>query len=83
MPVTCSLLTGRRLRANAGRDRTHDRAYYEKLMSKLDSRIEQLLVDCETTDQTEEDTSSYVAMDKELAQEPELERANQRSLGLF
>jgi hypothetical protein len=41
---------GTKIRANAGKDRTHDRAYYEKRMSELDKRIEQLLVDCETTD---------------------------------
>jgi hypothetical protein len=59
---------GTKIRANAGRDRTHDRAYYEKLLAKLDSRIKQLLADCETIDRTEEGTSSYVTMDKELAQ---------------
>jgi transposase len=58
---------GTKIRANAGRNRTHDRAYYEKLMSNLDRRIEQLLADCENADQREEDMSSYVAMDKELA----------------
>ena len=58
---------GTKIRANAGRNRTHDLAYYEKLMFEIDSRIEQLLTDCETTDQTEEGTLSYVAMDKELA----------------
>jgi transposase len=58
---------GTKIRANAGRNRTHDRAYYEKLLVNLDSRIEQLLADCETTDRTEEGTSSYVTMDKELA----------------
>jgi len=63
---------GTKIRANAGRGRTHDRAYYEKLMSKLDSRIEQLLVDCETADQREEDMSSYVAMDKELVKSQNL-----------
>ena len=63
---------GTKIRANAGRDRTHDRSYYEKLMSKLDSRIEQLLIDCETADQREEDISSYVAMDKELVKSQNL-----------
>jgi len=51
---------GTKIRANAGKDRTHDRAYYEKLLANLDCRIEQLLADCETTDQTEENVSSYV-----------------------
>ena len=58
---------GTKIRANAGRDRIHDRFYYEKLLANLDSRIKQLLADCENTDRTEEGTSSYVTMDKELA----------------
>jgi transposase len=74
---------GTKIRANAGRDSTHDRAYYEKLMSRLDSRIEQLLVDCETTDQTEEDISSYVAMDKELAQSRNLKERIKEALASF
>lgn len=57
---------GTKIRANAGRDRTHDKAYYEKLLVHLDSRIEQLLADCESADQSEDGLSSYVAMDKEL-----------------
>ena len=74
---------GTKIRASAGRDRTHDRIYYEKLMSKLDSRIEQLLVDCETTDQTEEGTSSYVAMDKELAKSQNLKERIKEVLASF
>jgi hypothetical protein len=58
---------GTKIRANAGRDRTHDKAYYENLLVHLDSRIEQLLADCESADQSEDGLSSYVAMDKELA----------------
>jgi transposase len=74
---------GTKIRANAGRDRTHGMAYYEKLMSKLDSRIEQLLTDCETTDQTEEGTSSYVTMDKELAKSQNLKERIKEVLDFF
>ena len=74
---------GTKIRANAGRDRTRDRAYYEKLMSELDNRIEQLLVDCETTDQTEEGISSYVAMDKELAKSQNLQERIKEALASF
>jgi transposase len=74
---------GTKIRANAGRNRTHDRAYYEKLLVNLDSRIEQLLTDCETTDQTEEDTSSYVAMDKELAKSQTLKERIKEALASF
>jgi hypothetical protein len=80
---------GTKIRANnlkvtrAGRDRTRDRAYYEKLMSELDNRIEQLLVDCETTDQTEKGISSYVAMDKELAKSQNLQERIKEALASF
>jgi transposase len=74
---------GTKIRASAGRNRTHDRAYYEKLMSTLDSRIEQLLADCENTDQTEEGTSSYVAMDKELAKSQNLKARVKEALVSF
>ena len=74
---------GTKIRASAGKDRTHDRTYYEKLMSKLDSRIEQLLVDCETTDQTEEGSSSYVVMDKELSKSQNLKERIKEALASF
>jgi transposase len=74
---------GTKIRANAGRNRTHDRAYYEKLLANLDSRIEQLLADCETTDQSEEGTSSYVAMDKELAKNQNLKERIKEALNSF
>jgi len=74
---------GTKIRANAGRDRTHDRNYYEKLLVNLDSRIEKLLADCETTDQTEEGTSSYVTMDKELAKSQNLKERIKEVLTSF
>lgn len=74
---------GTKIRANAGRNRTHNRAYYEELISGLDSRIEQLLVDCETTDKSEEDTASYVAMDKELTQSQNLKERIKEVLDSF
>jgi transposase len=74
---------GTKIRANAGRDRTHGRAYYEKLLVNLDSRIEQLLTDCETTDQTEEGTTSYVTMDKELAKSQNLKERIREALASF
>lgn len=59
-------LDGTKIRANAGRDRTHDRGYYRELLNKIDQRIEQLLKDCETADRKEEGLSSFVAINKEL-----------------
>jgi transposase len=74
---------GTKIRANAGRNRTHDRAYYEKLLVNIDSRIEQLLVDCETTDLSEEGTTSYVAMDKGLAKSQNLKERIKEVLSSF
>jgi len=74
---------GTKIRANAGRDRTHDRAYYEKLLTKLDRRIEQLLTDCEAADRSEEGAPSYVAMDKELAKSRNLKGRIQEALNAF
>jgi transposase len=74
---------GTKIRANAGRNRTHDRTYYEKLLANLDSRIEQLLADCETADQSEEGASSYVVMDKELAKNQNLKERIKEALNSF
>lgn len=76
-------LDGTKIRANAGRNRTHDRAYYEKLLSRLDRRIEQLLVDCENADRNEEGLSSYVFMDKELAKSQNLQERIKEALASF
>src|SRR5688572_6416331 len=59
---------GTKIRANAARGKTHDRAYYEKMMAELDSRIEKLLEECERIDQQEEGLGSHVATNKELIQ---------------
>lgn len=71
---------GTKIRANAGRHRTHDRAYYEKLLGDIDRRIEQLLEECESIDQAEEGLGSYVAMDKELARANDLRSKVTRAL---
>jgi len=42
---------GTKIRANASRSKTHDQAYYERLMSEIEGRIEQLLEECEGIDQ--------------------------------
>ena len=57
---------GTKIRANAGRDSSHDRGYYEKRLIDIDRRIDQLLADCETTDRKEKGSPSYVKMDKQL-----------------
>ncbi len=74
---------GTKIRASAGRHRTHDRSYYEKLLIDIDHRIEKLLADCETADQSEEGTLSYVTMDKELTKNQNLKERIKETLSFF
>src|SRR5213593_2655496 len=66
---------GTKILANAGRGKTHDRGYYEKLLGELDGRVEKLLEECERADEEQEGMGSSVTMDKELG-ESERERVN-------
>jgi len=63
---------GAKVRANAGRSKTHDRAYYERRMSEMEERIERLLEECEAVDQQEEGEGSWVVLDQGLANESRL-----------
>jgi transposase len=74
---------GAKVRANASRSQTHDRAYYEQQMSKMEERIEQLLEECEKVDQQEEGEGCWVAMDKGLASESRLKGKIQEVLKTF
>ena len=74
---------GAKVRANASRSKTHDRAYYEQQLSQVEGRIEQLLEECEKVDQQEEGEGSWVAMDKGLANESCLEGKIQEVLKAF
>ena len=74
---------GTKIRANAGRHRSHDQGYYEKRLNKIDGRIEQLLAECEAADQSEEGTPSYVAMDKELSKAQHLKDRIKQVLEAF
>lgn len=58
---------GTKIRANAGRDASHDVAWYEKRLREIDLRIEQLLEECEGQDQLEEGLGTFTAMNRELA----------------
>src|SRR4030042_857132 len=71
---------GTKIRANASRGETHDRAYYEQHLSEIDSRIEQLVEECEKIDETEEGQKSWVEMDHELIQKKELKERVQEAL---
>lgn len=74
---------GTKIRANAGLRRTHDKAYYEKQLSKIDERIAQLLQDCESADEAEEGLGSYVSTDEKLADDQYLKRRIQEILKSF
>ena len=74
---------GAKVRANAGRSKTHDQGYYEQQMSEMEERIEQLLEECEAVDQQEEGEGPWVAMDKGLADESRLKGKIQELLKIF
>ena len=67
---------GTKIRANAARGRTHDRAYYEKLLVDIDQRIAKLLEESESADQQEEGQDSYLALDEELTKVAEITEAD-------
>jgi len=71
---------GTKIRANASRDETHDQAYYERHLSEIDSRIEQLVEECEKIDERDEGEKSWVEMDDELAQKKRLKERVQEAL---
>jgi len=71
---------GSKIRANAGRAQTHDRAYYEQHLSEIDRRIEQLVEECEKIDEMEEGQKSWVEMEHELGQEKQLKERIQEAL---
>jgi transposase len=74
---------GSKIRANASRSKTHDQAYYERLMSEIEGRIEQLLEECEGIDRQEETEGSWVAMDRELVQASHLKDKIRKALEAF
>lgn len=74
---------GTKIRANAGRDRSHDRRYYEKLLVDVDHRVEKLLAECDSIDQQENGAGSYVAMSKELAKTQNLKGKIKQALDAF
>ena len=57
---------GSKIRANAGRDATHNKSWYEEQLKTIDARIEQLLDECEAQDKQEEGLGSFVKTAKDL-----------------
>jgi transposase len=74
---------GTKIRANAGRSRTHDKAWYEQQLTAIDQRIEQLLNECDVLDDQEQHLASFVSMNKELAKAETLKRTIQEVLEEF
>jgi transposase len=74
---------GTKIRANAARAKTYDRARYEKMLAELDRRIEKLLEECERIDRQEEGLGSSVAVNQELAQAEGLKKKIQGALEGF
>jgi transposase len=71
---------GSKIRANAARAQTHDRAYYEYHLSEIDHRIEQLVEEWEKMDEREEGQKSWVEMEHELTQKQQLKERIQEVL---
>jgi hypothetical protein len=71
---------GAKIRANAGRGQIHDQAYYERHLSEIDRRIEQLVEECEKIDEMEEGEKSWVEMEHELTQKKQLKERIQEAL---
>ena len=71
---------GAKIRANAGRSKSHDRGYYDRFLCGIEGRIDQVLEECEQIDQLEEGEGSWVAMDRGLAKEKRLKERIQEVL---
>ena len=72
-----------KIRANASASRTHNKAWYEEQLALIDQRIDQLLQECESTDQHEAHLDSFVGMEKELAKADKLKSAIEDVLSEF
>jgi transposase len=71
---------GTKIRANAGRGKSHGRERYDKRLKELDERVEKLIEESERTDAKEAELGSSVAMSKELAQAERLQNKIKQAL---
>lgn len=74
---------GTKIRANAGRGKSHSREHYEKSLEKIDERIDELLNECERADETERDQESLVRMHEELSDKKVLKERIEGLLNQF
>jgi len=65
---------GTKIRANAGRGHSHDRAHYEKRLAELDERVEKLIEESERVDEEQEGLGSSLAMAEELGKAERLKK---------
>jgi len=73
-------LDGTKIRANASRDATHDRAWYEQQLVAVDQRIARLLEQCEEQDRGEEGLGSFVTIDNHLGKAEKLKQKIETAL---
>jgi transposase len=59
---------GTKIRASAGRSKSHERGWYDKRLKEIDHRIEQLITESEKIDQAQAGEGSLVKINKDLAQ---------------
>jgi transposase len=74
---------GTKIRASAGRGRSHDRRHYEKRLAELDERVEKLIEESERVDEEQEGLGSSVAMAQELGKAERLKKKIQEVLKGF
>ena len=74
---------GTKIRANAARAKTREKAWYEKHLQDVDRRIEALLNESEAIDRQEQELGSFVSMDKELTQAENLKSKIHQALEEF
>jgi len=74
---------GTKIRANAARAKTREKAWYEKHLQDVDRRIEELLNESEAIDQQEQHLGSFVSMDKELTKAENLKSKIHHALEEF
>lgn len=67
-------LDGTKIRANAGRDATRTKDWYEHHLAAVDQRIAELLEQCEEQDSSEKELGSFVKVDAELGKAEKLKQ---------
>lgn len=74
---------GTKIRANASIKNTWDKKKCERALKKIDKRIDEILSECESADEAEDDDCSHVAMNKELKDKKALKEKVELPFGHF